>query len=228
MPGRCWASWQGRVGDSDLHGHLAAQAVFGAAVEACSAEGQALELQAGAVFIPPGALHRVRPAQQGLLVFIEPGCRMQAVLPPELQQRIEAGLSLCDPSDRGDALRRPDRAWPGWRAAWQCPAVGWDPDWLLAVRTLVDRMLPDGVVRLDRLAGPMGQSGERFRHVFAERMGLPVRRYVLWRRLRLAVQGLQQGAGVTEAAMEAGFADAAHFGRTLHRHFGLNARRLFS
>ena len=225
--GECWASWSGRVGDSELHSHHAAQAVFDAGVQCQTSAGRLQDLPEGAVFIDPGVPHRVRPAPQGLLVFIEPGSGRQALLPAPLRQRIAAGLAQSAGPLIEGADRLQDSPWTGWLTALQCAGPDVHEDWIQAVRGLVDGRLPLGVVRLRDLAGPMGLSGERFRHVFAQRMGLPVRRYVLWRRLRLAVQCLQRGAGVTEAAMDAGFADAAHFGRTLHRQFGLNARRLF-
>ena len=71
------------------------------------------------------------------------------------------------------------------------------------------------------LARGVGLSSERLRHLFKEQMGLPMRRYVQWLRLLRALTQALGGASMTQAAVDAGFADAAHLTRTSRRMFGL-------
>ena len=52
-------------------------------------------------------------------------------------------------------------------------------------------------------------------------MSLPLRRYVLWLRLRDVVLSLAMGHTLTEAAHRAGFADSAHMTRTFRGMFGM-------
>ena len=52
-------------------------------------------------------------------------------------------------------------------------------------------------------------------------MGLPLRRWILWRRLRAALEHALAGKSMTQAAFDAGFADGAHFTRTCQQMFGL-------
>ena len=47
------------------------------------------------------------------------------------------------------------------------------------------------------------------------------RQYLLWTRLYSALGELARGASLTEAALEAGFADAAHLTRTFRRMVGV-------
>lgn len=63
-------------------------------------------------------------------------------------------------------------------------------------------------------------SPSRFAHLFREQTGLPVRNYVLWRRLLHALNCLQQGQSITAAAHESGFTDGAHLCRSFRRVFG--------
>lgn len=63
-------------------------------------------------------------------------------------------------------------------------------------------------------------SKSRLMHLFEVEMGTPVRRYVLWLRLRDAIQRLGAGSSMTEAAIGAGFSDAPHFDRTFKRMLG--------
>jgi AraC-like DNA-binding protein len=75
--------------------------------------------------------------------------------------------------------------------------------------------------RLSSAARAAGLSPGRLSHLFAEDVGLPFRRYVLWRRLMLGVETAGRGVSLTEAAVAAGFADSAHFSRTFRANFGL-------
>jgi AraC-like DNA-binding protein len=71
------------------------------------------------------------------------------------------------------------------------------------------------------LAEKIGLSEGRLIHLFSEQMGLPLRRYVLWLRLRDVLLSLAEGASLTEAAHAAGFADSAHMSRTFRDMFGV-------
>ncbi|HKR38686.1 MAG TPA: AraC family transcriptional regulator [Paraburkholderia sp.] len=78
---------------------------------------------------------------------------------------------------------------------------------------------PD-VLSLPALAVVAGLSPSRLMHAFTASMGIALRPYLLWLRLQLACGELMRGASATEAAMQAGFADAAHLSRTCRRMLG--------
>ena len=63
-------------------------------------------------------------------------------------------------------------------------------------------------------------SPSRFQVLFREATGLPVRNYLLWRRLLEATARLQGGEPVTSVAHATGFADAAHLSRSFRRIIG--------
>nr|WP_235734288.1 helix-turn-helix domain-containing protein [Mycolicibacterium austroafricanum] len=87
------------------------------------------------------------------------------------------------------------------------------------------RLLPSlvaaGPVSGTGLAAQVGLSVSRLTHLFTDQVGIPLRRYVLWSRLRLAVMRVQAGDDLTGAAHGAGFADSAHLTRTTREMFGL-------
>ena len=76
--------------------------------------------------------------------------------------------------------------------------------------------------RLDELARASGVSGTRLVHLFRAQVGLPIRRYVLWLRIKRAAEAVVRGASLTEAAYAAGFADGPHLSRTFRAMFGTN------
>lgn len=82
-------------------------------------------------------------------------------------------------------------------------------------------------VRIADVAQAVHLSESHFAHLFSEQVGVPLRRYVLWRRLREALAGAMRGDSLTAAAHAAGFADSAHLSRAFRDHFGVAPSFLF-
>lgn len=64
-------------------------------------------------------------------------------------------------------------------------------------------------------------STSRFAHLFKLQVGLPFRRYMLWRKLTRAMMVIGRERTISTAAHESGFADAAHLTRTFYQMFGI-------
>lgn len=64
-------------------------------------------------------------------------------------------------------------------------------------------------------------SPSRFVHLFKQQVGLPFRRYMLWRKLVRAVLAIGRERTIAAAAQAADFADAAHLTRTFCQMFGI-------
>ncbi len=104
---------------------------------------------------------------------------------------------------------------PRFMSWWRHPAVDAA---LMRLPSLVD----EGTVDVAMLAEEVGISVSRLTHVFRDQIGVPIRSYARWMRLVTAVEHLARGRSITEAAHDAGFADAAHFTRTFRSMFGLS------
>jgi AraC-like DNA-binding protein len=66
-----------------------------------------------------------------------------------------------------------------------------------------------------------GLSPRQMRHTFARDVGLPMRAYLRWKRLRRAIAAVEKGASLSAAAASAGFADSAHLSRVFRDQFGM-------
>jgi AraC-like DNA-binding protein len=214
-----WAVWRGSIGDSVPHRHLAAQLVL-ADTPVGVVDGLGRSRTARAVLIDPLVQHRLEPHDQARQVFVEaiaPSADAVAML-TALRLAPEVVI-LSSPNPRLQAWRRiltdPDTPLPA-------PL----PDNLVRSLVVVDTRLADGPVPLAVAARAAGLSPERYRHVFVEALGLPFRRYLLWRRVQRAFVALKAGDDVTTAAHAAGFADAAHCARTLKAMFGVTATQI--
>lgn len=76
-------------------------------------------------------------------------------------------------------------------------------------------------ISLESAAASVYLSEGRFAHLFKQQVGLPFRRYMLWRKLTRATLAVGRERTLVAAAHAADFADAAHLTRTFHQMFGI-------
>lgn len=213
--GNRWAMWQGDIGDGVLHRHFAAQAVISdRPVRVFDNQGRFVEAEC--VLIDPLTPHRIAPGSDALLVYVEPAKRMEPDV-AELLSPVRSASSLAMISSPEGS-----RFWAVWLAS-PPPVTDVIEGRLAAALGYIESALEFGPVPLHSAAAHSRLSPDRFRHLFAEQMGLSYKRYVLWRRLRLSTTYLMDGQDVTTAAHAAGFSDAAHFARTIKSTFGVTA-----
>ena len=74
---------------------------------------------------------------------------------------------------------------------------------------------------LETAAGIAHLSPGRFAHLFKEELGLPFRRYMLWRKVTRAMLAMGKERTIAAAAQRGDFADAAHLTRTFFQMFGM-------
>lgn len=100
------------------------------------------------------------------------------------------------------------------------PVATTDPRIMQAIRLIRSRL--SGTVRQGDIAREVNLSAGRFRHLFVSETGMTFRSYVLWQRLHHVFEAMGGGrTSLSQAAHEAGFADAAHMTRTFKRMLGL-------
>jgi AraC-like DNA-binding protein len=100
-----------------------------------------------------------------------------------------------------------------------------DDDLVTAAAAEVRRRLP-GPIRLTEVAAALAISPSRLTHRFTAGEGIPLGRWVLWERLRLAAIAIASSSDLTAAAHAAGFADSSHLHRTFRRMFGIAPSQL--
>lgn len=211
--GRGWALWRGAIGDGEAHRHFAAQAVFAPEpVTVLDAGGR--KASSRCLLIDPLVSHRLAPAPDAELLYVEPSRRWPFDIKDRLARvRSEPAVVILRHSETAGFWTRQLVDFEDARPL--------DPRIDRAVEA-VEREFPDVPAVADAALGS-GLSVDRFRHLFAEEIGLTYGRYILWARLRRAATELLSGYDVTTAAHAAGFADAAHFARTLKATFGVTA-----
>ncbi len=164
--------------------------------------------------IPPGALHHLRARGRVGFLYLDPASddhrRLAELQPDGGLSRLEAQLEHMTVLSVGvlcAALEIPQRRIGDARVA-------------TAVRAIDAR--PEDFTTIDQLADLVGLSQPRFRALFNRHVGLPFRRYRLWRRMAWVMRALKAGQSLTEAAHRAGFASSAHLSTTFRETFGLS------
>jgi AraC family transcriptional regulator len=76
-------------------------------------------------------------------------------------------------------------------------------------------------ISIDEAAAMAFLSPSRFAHLFKQQVGLPFRRYMLWRKLTRAMLLIGRDHTIATAAHAADFADAAHLTRTFYQMLGI-------
>lgn len=99
------------------------------------------------------------------------------------------------------------------------PAPRTDPRITAVLQWMRSRLAT--TIRLPDVAAVAHLSPSRFRHLFVAQTGTSLRAWLLWARAEHAIAAANRGLSWTDAAQEAGFADAAHFTRTCRRVFGI-------
>ncbi|ESK57206.1 helix-turn-helix transcriptional regulator [Acinetobacter tjernbergiae] len=77
--------------------------------------------------------------------------------------------------------------------------------------------VPHQIPTIADVALQVGLSESRLMHLFSQQLGLSMRQYILWLRIRYAIKLWMEGKTLIEIAVESGFSDQAHFTRTLRR-----------
>lgn len=76
-------------------------------------------------------------------------------------------------------------------------------------------------ISIEQAAAMALLSPSRFAHLFKQQVGLPFRRYMLWRKLARAMLVIGRERSIVTAAHAADFADAAHLTRTFYQMLGI-------
>jgi AraC-like DNA-binding protein len=81
---------------------------------------------------------------------------------------------------------------------------------------------------LSRLTQAVDLSESRLSHLFSEQVGITLRLYRQWVKLRLSAKSMVNNTRLTDAAMDGGFTDSAHFANTFKLTFGLTPSAIFT
>ncbi|WTL59958.1 helix-turn-helix transcriptional regulator [Nocardia sp. NBC_01499] len=212
-------AFEGEIRPTELHAHHAVQ-IMAACTPISVVDGSGVRQQGTHIIVPTDAPHRVcGGATHGIAIYLDPetvagaaadrrahlhGWLQALKVDPALGHVAEHVADVLADLLRDNAAGSEDRHGV-----------------VTAALQLLPDMVKDGSVRGSDVARQLGISATRLTHLFTEQVGIPLRRYILWLRLHIAMNGVMAGEDVTTASASAGFADSSHLTRTCRRTFGL-------
>jgi AraC-like DNA-binding protein len=163
------------------------------------------------ILIPSETLHHLQSDGPMVFLYVDPladrrHCLSQAQLDGGRQRLVEVGPKI--------GINEAFAAF-GIRASLPM-------DERIAKVVLAIEKRPDAFGRMQDAAALACLSPSRFRARFDAEVGLPFRRYRLWRRMALVMRTIAEGRSLTDAAMAAGFSSPAHLSSAFKRMFGLS------
>jgi AraC family transcriptional regulator len=234
-----WYLWDGGfivIGRSEgivpAHSHHAIQIVITMTGEAgiCAA-GEEWRSGRG-IIVPPDIEHSYAgQGALGAMIFIDPestegtwlgstiGHRMTIVPETRVAPAAQALRTFCESAFASMDVGELVRAMVESLCAGAAPARQQDP----RIRKVLDMIAASEDLRisLESAAAGVFLSPSRFQHLFKQQVGLPFRRYMLWRKVTRAMVAIARERTLSAAAQTSDFADAAHLTRTFHQMFGL-------
>lgn len=191
-----WAHYTGPAGDGDFHAHYVHQLVYAENEPATVHFADGSTASGAILFIPSNTLHQLQAHHEPLeILYIEPTLYEATANPPKTVNDWRSSLSSIEETINDPRIEK--------------------------ALTAIDQVI-DQKIYADHIAKEAGLSKSHFNSLFRKATNIPLRRYVLWRRLNIAGLIVMQGGSVTDAAHTAGFSDAAHFNRTMKDTFGVS------
>jgi len=203
-----------------LHAHHAAQIMFApGGLSVSDAKGTSVMRFAE---IPPRARHGHGACEFAAVLFLDgdgaPSRRLERRATPDRERWMHPMLACSVPREPSPAEAQQFVAEITCALDLELHPAPHHP----AVRRMCRLLAETDHASLAALSVQAGLSSRQMRHAFLRDVGLSMRGYVRWLRLRRAIEAIEAGASLTAAALEGGFADSAHFSRVFRSHFGIS------
>lgn len=216
-----WAAYRGASADNAQHSHVAIQLCFGFDTNAILVDASGRTVTGGALYVNSCAQHQLMPIDCVLIVLVEPHSARGRALGSSLPREdigpcppavaalvdINAPLAECLRNDKRAVRSSPDDL---------------DPRLASALTQLISTSTEKA--SLAAIARHVGVSPSRLRHLAQTQLGLPLSKYVMWRKLGLASRALSRGDSLAAAALAGGFSDQAHFTNSMRALIGLTPK----
>lgn len=209
--------YRGRAGDNSRHAHATLQLTL-SAHEPVKLEDDLGAMHSGsAIFVRPGVKHGLSVSEDITLVLLEP----QTPIARYILALCSADLIGKIPSAIAHILRQSEpleQLAKTLQNLIPIDQVDIDPRLERALHFLSTAPLKNAI---KNAAMDCGLSAPRLRVIAHQQLGIPLSKWILWRAISRASAAIVDGDDLAGAAFAGGFADQAHYTRTLRKLIGL-------
>lgn len=215
--GDTWLAYRGRAADNRPHAHATLQLTLSLGSEISISVGDHRIMSGSALCVKAGKRHFLHPSDNVVLVLIEPQSQLaryvqRFVADDDISSIESSFLDQIDWNGPLDSLFK--------RLELDPNKVDAEMDFRLtgALKFLRSAQLKGAI---SAAAKSCGLSEPRLRVIAQEQLGVPLSKWLIWQATRRAAQAMAQGASLADAAYAGGFADQAHYTRTMRRIMGI-------
>lgn len=210
-------AYRGAAGDNSDHAHATLQISWGLKDALVLETGEGVIADSGPIVVRPGLQHRLHATPGVLLMLVEPQSAPARFILDRLGSNGAGPMPDLFPDDlpRVRDLRRIAETVMQIGGGGACHL---DPRLARALAFLGQVPLKGAI---SAAAEEAGLSQSRLRTLANEGLGVPLSKWLLWAAVRRAGTALVEGASLADAAVAGGFADQAHYTRTLRNLMGV-------
>lgn len=215
--GEASAAYRGPASDNTPHSHAALQLAFGLPGRVSVDLAPDRTLAEDAVLIGAGVRHRLLGVGAVGLIYVEPQTPLGAAWLGWLDGRV-AAAAPDEVMAHIDTSGGPEAWLVGLNAL--TPARS-DPPPNPRLAEVIEALAARPGLSIAAAGEGAGLSETHLRALARRHLGFPLSTWLLWRKLERAAREVAAGASLAEAAVAGGFADQAHYARTMRRMFGV-------
>jgi AraC-like DNA-binding protein len=224
--------FQGKLGSSSKHAHHYVQLGYsGSATFHLEHDSSSFRDPVNSFFIPSDHAHQLRLSGQDTVIMIWLDPEFQATqtffahsdilpLPSDFQQLLKPLYNQTLDCEKAHKIRTSILN----RSSHRQESI--DDRVVQSIRWLKSNLVHQSITTGD-LCEVAHLSKSRFMHLFSDQIGIPVRKFILWQRLKKALEHLADGSNITQSAHLSGFTDSAHMNRTFKSMFGITPSAIF-
>lgn len=211
-----WAAYRGETDQNSPHFHAAIQIAIGVENEIAMRSDSGFT-RGRVIAVPPMLRHEFAEAKgEVVALYVEADAPLGRALRHHCGPEMKTLPLALPEAEPGEMVARLG-------ASLGTPMTGPSDTRLLAALSYL-RVAPGGPGAVREAALVAGLSAPRLRELARAELGLSLSQWLLWQKLARASRALASGAPVVDAAFAGGFADQAHFARTMRRMFGVTPR----
>jgi AraC-like DNA-binding protein len=198
--------------NTEMHSHLAHQITFSVNDEQFQVEIDGEIIEDNVLFIPSGKPHR----------FLESNSKYLSIL-MDNESLFEIG-ELKRKIEKLDAFPRDLKDVKSFIKSLGVNNHKNIDSRVVKIKEMIDHTECLEKIRLNEISKEISLSESRTLHLFKEQVGVPFRKYILWKKLKRAISlfANTKDKKVTDIALEAGFSDSAHLSKIIKSSFGLS------
>lgn len=213
-------AFRGRAADNTVHAHASVQITVAQTGQLVLVDAEGREHRGTGLVTRPGQRHVLQPHADVTLVHVEPHLPLAQALSAAGSAGVGAGTLPLAPAVTASLQQATSpMACLEVLAALAPPHNPvLDPRIARALAWLVGSTASDAIAQAATMCGV---SDSRLRVLARASLGTSLSQWLMWRKLEAAGRAIQAGEPLAQAAAAGGFADQAHFSRTMRKVFGV-------